>query len=114
MMKRTLLFQIFAFLIYLLNHIGRIVFKLQSGSIQLKAAFGMFLLLPILAFIWDYQFNYRKKLEFIISPFLFLLYGIFMWLVDGVYELVILNLVLFAVFYLFKRKLSAEQKAEYQ
>lgn len=113
-MKRTLQFQVSAFVIYLLNHIGRFSFKLQSSSIQLKAAFGMFLLLSILAFLWDYQFNYRKRFEFIISPFLFLLYGISMWLFDGVYELAALNLVLLIAFYLFKRKLTIEEEAKYK
>ena len=109
-MKHTLLLQVSAFVIYLLNHIGRFSFKLQSSSIQLKAAFGVFLLLSIVVFLWDYQFNYRKRFEFIISPFLFLLYGILMWLFDGVYELATLNLVLLIIFYFFKRKLITEQE----
>ena len=113
-MKRTLQFQVSAFVIYLLNHIGRFSFKVQSSTLQLKVAFGAFLLFSILAFLWDYRFNYRKKLEFIISPFLFLFYGISMWFVDGAYELVALNLTLLIIFYLFKRKLSAEQETKYQ
>lgn len=111
-MKHTLLLQVSAFVIYLLNHIGRFSFNLQSSTLQLKAAFGAFLLLSILAFLWDYQFNYRKRLEFIISPFLFLFYGISMWFVDGVYELAITNFVLLIIFYLFKRKFITEQEAK--
>lgn len=113
-MKQTLLIQVSAFAIYLLNHIGRFSFKVPSSTFQLKVAFGAFLLLSILVFLWDYQFNYRKKLEFIISPFLFLLYGIFMWFVDGVYVLATLNLVLIIIFYLVKRKLITEQETKYQ
>lgn len=113
-MKHTLLFQVSAFVIYLLNHIGRFSFKVPSSTFQLIVAFGAFLLLSILVFLCDYQFNYKKRNEFIVSPFLFLLYGILMWFVDGVYVLATLNLVLIIIFYLVKRKLFTEQETKFQ
>ncbi len=102
-MKQILLFQVLAFTIYLINHIGHF-FKEQIMSQELKIGFGAFLLLIITIFFWDYQFNFKKQLKFKVSAFLFLSYGIGLWLIDGFYYLAVLNLILFIAFYLFNKK----------
>lgn len=108
MKKHTLLLQITAFIIYLLNHIGHFYFIVLSNKPHVKTAFIVFLAVVVLLFMWDYQFNYRKKLKFVISPFLFLYYGTVMWFLDGVYYLTVLNLILLSLFIVFSRKLASQ------
>lgn len=102
-MKKTLTFQVAAFTIYLINHFIKF-FVTQNTSQTLKIGFGIFLLLILSVFIWDYRTNFKKQSRFKISAFLFLFYGIVAWLADGFYYIAVLNVIIFAGFYLYNKK----------
>jgi hypothetical protein len=90
--------QLLAFSTFLINHACNLLFTVEAFTATRKIAFGVLALVFIMIFVGDYFLNYKKKGAFKLSVTIYSALPIPMWLIDGFYWVVALNVLLFIAF----------------